>query len=239
MSTVITGVPSLERSALPRWGARSAFTVLALMPVQMLVYALWPPPMTVLDWFALFNRSPLIGLISMDVLLTVDYVLLALFFLALWVSLHPASPAWAATGLLCELVGVSVYFASGGAVEMLALSSEYADAGMAERRMVLLAAGESILVTWQGTAFVASYVLGALATLAMSAAMHYPSRFSRAAAPTGMIAGLLNLVPPVFGPWSVWLSVLSLLPTALWLFLAAQGLRRRLPDPWHVQRSTT
>ena len=223
-----------EWRALYRWGARAALAVLALMPVQIVVYTLWPPPVTVAEWFALFNRSAVIGLISMDLLLGVDYLLMALFFLALWACVSDVSPAVASVALLAEMLGVSIYFDSAGALEMLTLGAAYTESLTNERRAALAAAGESVLVAWQGTAFAVSYALGGVATLAMSAAMRRSILFTAPLAWVGVAAGTLNIVPPVFGSWSVWLSVASLLPTALWLYWTARVLLRLQRDGPHV-----
>lgn len=35
------------------------------MPIQMVVFVLWPLPQSVPGWFALFHSNPLVGLLDM------------------------------------------------------------------------------------------------------------------------------------------------------------------------------
>src|SRR4051794_38181249 len=70
-------------STLYRVGGVAALAVVALIPIQGTVYVLNPPPSTVAEYFALFTRSLLQGLLALDLLLLVDYALLLLVYLAL------------------------------------------------------------------------------------------------------------------------------------------------------------
>ncbi len=205
-------------------GAGAALTVLLFMPIQMIVFFVWPPPSTVIGWFTLFQDNALVGLLDLDLLLIVDYVLTGLLFLALWAVLKRASPPLMAIALTLELVGITTYFASTAAFEMLSLSSQYAAASTGAQRAMLLAAGQAMLVTWQGTAFNVSYILSAAALLIVSAVMLRSYLFSKFTAYVGMVGGVLMLVPPTAGSIGLVLSLLSLIPTALWLILIARRL---------------
>jgi len=44
-------------------GGIAALTVTALIPLQGLVYLLWPPPTTVLDYFRVFQSNPVLGFV--------------------------------------------------------------------------------------------------------------------------------------------------------------------------------
>ena len=81
-----------------------------------------------------------------------------------------------------------------------------------------------MLVTWQGTAFNVSYILSAVALLIVSAVMLRSHLFSKFTAYVGIVAGVLMLVPPTAGMLGLVLSLLSLIPTALWLMLIARRL---------------
>ncbi len=221
-------VPEIGGAWTPlyRVGAWGALAVLAFMPVQMVVFLVWPLPDTVPGWFARFQENPLVGLLSMDLLLAVDYILLGLVFLALYVALRRASQSLMAVALTLELVAVAVYFASTVAFEMLSLSRQYAAAPTDVERSALLAAGHAMLARWEGTAFSASYVLGAVALLVVSVVMLRSGHFGRVAAYAGILAGGAGLVPPTAGAIGVGLSLVSLAPLAVWLALTARGLFR-------------
>ena len=218
---------------LRRVGGVAALTILALMPIQMVVFLIWPPPSTVIGWFTLFQSNALVGLIDMDLLLIVDYVLMLMVFLALWASLRRVNESLMAIALILQLVAVATYFASTTAFEMLSLSNQYAASTTDAERSMFLAAGHTMIATWQGTAFDVSYVVGAVALVLVSVVMLRSHRrlFSKATGYAGMFAGVLALVPASAGMIGLFLSLMSLVPTAIWLVLIA----RRLLQPWSLE----
>ncbi|WP_375772532.1 hypothetical protein NR798_17130 [Archangium gephyra] len=218
---------------LYRVGAAAAVAVLVLVPFQIAVYVIQPPPGTVLDWFTLFQTHAFIGLVDMDLLLIVDNVLLALMYLALYAALRGASPSLMTTAVALDLMAVTTYFGSNTAFEMLSLSRQYAAATTEAQREVALAAGQAMVATWQGSAFNVSYVLGAIAILLTATAMLRSQVFGRAAAYVGLVFGVLSLVPASAGRLGIILSLLSLVPMCLWLILIARRLFQlgRVPHP--------
>src|SRR5687767_11213401 len=105
----------------------AALAVLVLIPVQMVVFFVWPPPNSVIGWFALFQDNALVGLLlDMDLLLIVDYLLLIGVFSALWASLRRANESLMAIALILQLVATATYLASTVAFEMLTLNNQYA-----------------------------------------------------------------------------------------------------------------
>ena len=99
-----------------RWifkaGGAAALCGVALMPVQIIVYAISPPPTTVTEWFSLLHRSPFLGLLNLDLLYLVNNLLLIPIYLALYVALKPARAAVVLTALILGLVGVAAYVPS-------------------------------------------------------------------------------------------------------------------------------
>ena len=214
---------------LHKVGGVTALAVLVLIPIQMVVFFLWPPPSSVLGWFTLFQDNALVGLLDMDLLLIVDYLLLIGVFSGLWASLRRANESLMAIALILQLVATASYLASTVAFEMLSLSNEYANATTDAERSLFLAAGQAMLVTWQGTAFDVSYVLSALAVLIVSAVMLRSHLFSKVTGYVGLSAGVLMSVPSTAGMIGVVFSLLSLVPLVVWLALIARRLLR--PEP--------
>jgi hypothetical protein len=205
-------------------GAAAALTVLVFMPIQMVVFVVWPPPSTVIGWFNLFQTNGLVGLLDMDLLLIVDYALVSLVFLSLWAALRQANQSLMAIALTFELVAIATYFASTAAFEMLSLSNQYAAATTDVERSASLAAGQATLAVWQGTAFNVSYILSAVALLIVSVVMVRSQIFGKVAAYVGILTSVLMFVPPTAGTIGLLLSVVSLVPTAIWLILIARRL---------------
>jgi len=219
-----------DRTAFSEWGSLfrvggwAALAVLALVPIQMVVFFVWPPPTSVIGWFELLQTNALIGLLDMDLLMIVDYGLLALFFLGLYVALRRTSPSFAAIALTAELLAVAAYFASTTAFEMLTLSGQYAAAVSDAERLAAVAAGQATYAVWQGTAFDVSYILSAAAALIASVLMLRSSVFGRATAYAGILMGVAGLVPPTVGGVGLVMSLVSLIPMWIWLFLAGRKL---------------
>jgi len=211
---------------LYRIGGAVALTIVCIMVVQIVVFIVSPPPSTVLGYFTLFHKSRLLGLLSLDLLYVVDNALVVLLYLALYAALRRASPSFMAIALALGLVGIAAYFSSNTAFEMLSLSSQYAAATTDTQRSLLQAAGQAMLAIYQGTAFDVYYLLGAAATLIISAVMLRSSIFGKATAYAGMAAGVLMLIPSTAGTLGLYFAFGSLVPTAIWLILIARRLFR-------------
>jgi hypothetical protein len=210
---------------LHRVGGVTALAVLVLIPIQMLVFFIWPPPSSVIGWFTLFQDNALVGLLDMDLLLIVDYLLLIGVFSALWASLRRANESLMAIALILQLVATAAYLASTVAFEMLSLGNQYVTATTEAEKSLVLAAGQAMLVTWQGTAFNVSYVLSAFAILIVSSVMLRSHHlFSKVTGYAGLSAGILTLIPPTAGTIGVVFSLMSLVPMVIWLALIARRL---------------
>jgi len=225
-SSTDTEIADSNWKSLYKAGGVAALAVLLFIPIQMIVFFVWPPPSTVLGWFTLFQDNAFVGLLDLDLLLIVDYALMGITFLALWAALRRASQSVMAIALTTELVGVTTYFASTAAFEMLSLSNLYAAATTDADRSIFLAAGQTMLATWQGTAFNVSYILGAIALLIVSVVMLRSHVFNKTTAYVGILASIMMFVPPTAGTVGLYLSLISLIPTIIWLILISRRLFR-------------
>lgn len=84
--------------------------------------------------------------------------------------------------------------------------------------------GEVMLITWEGTAFNTSYILTAIAFLLVPGVMLRNSIFNKATAYSGILLGVMSLVPPTAGTIGMILSIASLVPMVIWLILIARRL---------------
>lgn len=220
----ITGI------ADPRWkglflaGGAAAFSMLVLMIVQIAVFVIWPPPTTVTGYFSLFQKSWLLGLLSLDLLYIVDSVLLILIYLGVYFVIRKAGESSMLIGLVFGMVGIAAYFASNTAFEMLSLSNQYAAAATEAQRITFLTAGQVMLETYKGTAFDIYYVLNTIVLFIFSPVMLRSRLFSNATAYLGLLAGILMVVPSSAGTLGLYFSLASLVPWALWLVLVGRRL---------------
>src|SRR5688500_4899524 len=91
LTEAVTGNAAWKR--LYRAAGAAALISAVFIPIQVMVFILWPPPLegTASDWFTLFQDNKLVGLLNLDLLLVADNVLLVPIFLALYVLLRRAS----------------------------------------------------------------------------------------------------------------------------------------------------
>lgn len=180
----------LEWNVLCRAAGIAALAVVAVMPLQIAFFVLWPPPTTVPDWFGLFEQNAIVGLMNLDLALIVDYVLLAVLFLGLFAVLRTVRPALAALFLVFELLAAATYFASAVAFEMLAASGQWAAASDEFERAAAPAVGHGLLLTWQATAFSVSYVLAGAALLLVGTVMLRGGPFGKITAYAAIVGGV-------------------------------------------------
>lgn len=194
----------------------------AIIPVAVVVFLSWPPPTTIESWFALFQRNGFLGLLDLDLLLVTSYVVMIPLYLAVYVALRGISPSLMALALAFNLVGTVLSIAMNPGVAMLTLSGRYASAATAADKATYLAAGQALIANWSGTAYFVGYLLGGIGILITAAVMLRSQIFSKAIAYTGLVMGLLMLLPASVGTVGLLVSLLSLVPTVVWLILIAR-----------------
>lgn len=154
-------------TGLLRTGGSAALGSVALIVVQLVVFIVWPPVHTVVDVFGLMNENPVLGLLSMDVLLLVNNLLTWLLYLGLGVVLWPVSRSAVTLVVGLGTLQMAAYTASNPALDLLTLARLHA-AAAPDERAALAAAGEAVLARWNGTAFVTYYLLGAVVLLILA-----------------------------------------------------------------------
>lgn len=128
----------------------------------------------------------------------------------------------AIAGLLVVL-GMATHLASNPSVEMLLLAREYAVAPVADRP-ALPAAGEVLVASWRGMAFLTYHLPNGVALLLVGIALLRTRALGRSVAWWALAAGVLMLVPSTFGLLGLVMSILSLLPWCLMCVLLASRL---------------
>jgi uncharacterized protein DUF4386 len=209
---------------LYRIGGGAALLAVGCIVAAIAVFLAWPPPTTVENWFALFQRNAFLGLLDLDLLLVTSYIVMIPLYLALYVALRRVSPSLMAIALAFNLVGAALILAVNPGAAMLTLSERYATATTDAQRTTIMAAGQALTTNWSGSAFVIGYLLGGIAILITAAVMLRSGIFSKFIAYTGLVMGVLMLVPASAGTVGLLLSLASLAPTVIWLILVARRL---------------
>lgn len=214
----------------PQWrwlltaGGIAALIGVTMIPIQVIVFAVSPPPTDIRAWFALLIENPVMGMMNLDVLYILNNALLIPLYMALWLALRDRHEPVLITALIVGLVGVAAYFPSNTAFEMLRLSQQYAAATDPAQQAILLSAGEALTVKYVGTAFIVYYFLNAIALLMFAGVMLRTRVFSRATAYWGLAAGILMAVPSPFGTIGMVFALASLLPWAIFSLLIGRRL---------------
>ena len=171
----------------------------------------------------------------------VEYALLGLIFLALYVALRRTHPSAMLVATTAGLIGITVYFASNQALSMLALSERWATAATDAHRSAYLAAGEALLAAnnpesiTQGAGIYVSLFLVLLAGLIISVAMLRSAAFGKATAVVGILAngiGLCYFITLIFLPAVYWIPHPVSAPfRVIWYFLIALKLIKLTRQP--------
>jgi hypothetical protein len=191
----------------------------------MIVFILWPPPNTAIEYFNLFRDNALLGFLALDLLYVIDNVLSIPILLALYIALRKTNESFMVIGVTLGFVGIAALFASNPAANMHFLSGQYAAATTDIQRSLLLAAGEAMLAVYSGTAYHVSLILGSVALVIVSIVMLKIRIFSKATAYMGILANVLalGLYVPKVGIYILFFSVVFLL---VWYVLITRGFFR-------------
>lgn len=207
----MTNIGSEHRKLL-RIGGWAALIVVALTIAEIVAFSLVPQPGTVSEWFALFERAPVGGLIAFCGLEIPMYAMFVLVFLALFQVVGRGSEAKgasrnaapgrtaAAVALALVLIGSAVFFATNNPFTMLTLTNRYAAAADGAERSALLAAGEAVVAATNQRAvggFNISLVLVSVAGVLVAAGMLGHESFGRSTAVVGILTHGLSLADNV------------------------------------------
>ncbi|NPV00474.1 MAG: DUF4386 domain-containing protein [Brevinematales bacterium] len=205
----------------------AAIYMIAVIPVQAVIFMVSPPPQTVIDFFTLFQQNRLLGLLDLDLLLTIDYLLIIPMYIAIYVVLRRDEKSWSTLALILGIVSIVLYIVSREATfTMMSLSDQYFAAATDAQKNALLAAGQTLLAIYNGSTFDISYILGATTTLIISILMLRSRFFRKPVAVTGIITASMMFIPPTAGTIGIWVSMLSLIPTIVWLVFMARDFVR-------------
>jgi hypothetical protein len=229
MAACFAAICSKTQANHSRWswlykiGGAAALLYVVILPIQIIVYMVSPPPSTAIDYFTLFQSNGLLGLLALDLLIIIESVLWIILLLALYIALRRSSESFMAIAFALGFLGSTTYIASNTAFNMLYLSKQYARVTTEAQTSLILAAGEAVLAIFNGTAFHLSYVLGSLVMIIISVVMLRSNIFSKVTAYMGILAGVIGfgLYVPTIG---IYISIFSVVFMAIWYILIARSL---------------
>ncbi|MDD5509159.1 MAG: DUF4386 family protein [Bacteroidales bacterium] len=202
----------------------AALLMAVFIPIQIIIFILWPPPETTLGWFELFKTNPFVGLLDLDLLLIIDQVLVGIMMVALYILLKKTNPSLMTIALLMAILGIAAYFASTAAFKMLSISNKFNAARTLIEKSMYESAGQAVLSGWQGTAFNFGYVMEGIGLLLTALVMLKSGIFGKFTAWVGIIVGIMALLPPTAGTIGMIFALGSLIPLEIWDILVARRL---------------
>lgn len=207
---VATAQPADGRwRGLYRFGAVAPLIALAFYLVEFSILIFGESyPASIEDWYALAQRSKILSLWYLNALDIFSFALLGVMFLALYVALRRARPAWTLIALYFALLGAAVFIVPRVLhLALLPLSDLHAEATSEAQRSMYLAAGEALSQVSSATPQTLGFLLMAAAGTIMSVVVLRSSvqnrPFGRAAAYVGIIgfvAALINFVSRLLAP---------------------------------------
>lgn len=206
-----------------------ALTMLILIPLQIVIYVIAPPPDTVKGFFELYQQNPFLGLLSLDFLYLFNNAILVIIYLAIFVLLYQEKPVTVILALILGLIGIACYYPSNPSFEMLTLSNKYFQA-LPEQQTIYLAAGEALMAGYTGTTFNVYYVLSTICLLLFAYALIKSHKFKKSVGLWGLASGFFMIVPSSAGVLGMIFSLLSLIPWVVFVALLMINFRKFAAD---------
>jgi len=167
----------------------------------------------------------------MDLLYIINNLIVAIMYLALYLSLRRRNESLMLIALLMGLLGIAAYLASNRAFEMLSLSTQYYSAISDSAKIALLAAGHTMIASWKGTAFDIYYILNGVSLIIISGVMFQSPLFSKRTAAIGLASGILMMIPSTAGTIGMVFALASLVPWAIFAVMVAIKMFWLASDP--------
>ena len=214
----------LNWNKLYKVGGVAAIVIVLIIPIQLVIFALFPPPETTTGFFELFRKNWLIGLLSLDLLYYINNGILILVYLGLFAALRKVNFTNMLIATIIGLTGIAVYYVSAVGFEVLSISKQYFSAESMEYKQQLLAVGQGLIARYKGTAFDVYYVFNAITLILISMTMYKSRDFGRSSATWGLVAGIFMIIPSTAGTLGLICSLLSLVPWIVFSVLIGRRL---------------
>lgn len=195
-----------------------ALAMLLIIPLQIAIYIISPPPDTVKGFFELYQQNPFLGLLSLDFLYLFNNMIIVIVYLAIFVLLFQEKPVVVLLAFILGIIGVACYYPSNPAFEMLTLSHQYFQA-LPQQQLIYLAAGEAVMAGYTGTSFDVYYVLSTICLLLFAYAIFKSPKFKKSVGLWGLVSGFFMIIPSSAGMVGMIFSFLSLIPWVVFIVL--------------------
>ena len=180
-------------------GIAAILQLVTILTYSVLVGVLGPKPTSALEYFDIYQSSPLEAFLRGDFLLLVLIGLYLGTFPALYVALQRLSPVYAALATLFTVMAVAGTFATESSFSLLHLGEQYVTATNEAMRTQLLAAGEAVIAAdmWNSSAAYMGGILLQGSGVMISVIMLRSKDFSKVTAYSGLFGNGFDLIQHV------------------------------------------
>ena len=171
-------------------GGVAAIIAAVLLIIEIIVFAAWPLPNTVIGYFNIFRSNKLVGLIDFYLLEFFAYVLFVPIFIAIYAALKRINQSYMIIAIVLAIIGIAVFLATNNPFSMLSLNNQYLAATSEAQKSMLLATGQMVLVNTNQRAmggFNMGFLLLSVAGLIYSIVMLQSNIFSKKIAYVGVL----------------------------------------------------
>ena len=201
--------------------------MLLIIPLQIIIFSLYPPPNTVEGFFELYKSNVFLGLLSLDFLYLINNTIMIILYLSLFVALYKDSPLTVLIAFILGIVGLVCYYGSNPSFEILNLSRKFFDANINEQ-IIYIAAGETLLAGYSGTSFNVYYVLNTICLLMFSYTLIKSPIFKKSVGYWALASGFFMIIPSSAGMIGLIFSLLSLIPWVVFIGLLRLEYKNKL-----------
>ena len=201
--------------------------MLLIIPLQIIIFSLYPPPNTVEGFFELYKSNVFLGLLSLDFLYLINNTIMIILYLSLFVALYKDSPLTVLIAFILGIVGLVCYYGSNPSFEILNLSRKFFDANINEQ-IIYIAAGETLLAGYSGTSFNVYYVLNTICLLMFSYTLIKSLIFKKSVGYWALASGFFMIIPSSAGMIGLIFSLLSLIPWMVFIGLLRLEYKNKL-----------
>lgn len=223
-----------ETQVDPRWrdlykiGAVTTFSLFIIPLVAVIGFFIWPyipGEATMIEIFDLVQTDPIGAAVSLDVFVLLGGVVSLPLFVVLYITLREVNPSYALVALAFGVISVAAIIPVRPIMEIFALGNLYADAETPAEQSRYLAAGEALIQTFHGTAWLMYILLGAVSLLISATLMLRSPLFTRSIAYLGIVTGLCSL-PVLLPTLGVLLLFVGTITGMVWNLLMARRFYR-------------
>lgn len=153
-------------------------------------------PQTAVERFAEFQQSWFLGLYHLDLLNAIIALIMIPTYFALFAVHRNRNVAYAAFAMVLCLFGTTIFISANSALPMLELSNKYYSAINESQKILIAAAGESLLARGGHGSLGAfpGFIFSTIASLNMSLVMLHGRIFSKVLSFAGVIGYMLLLI---------------------------------------------